>query len=292
MEMRHLRCLVAVAEERHFGRAAARLRLSQPPVSLAIKELEAELGLRLFERSSRRIELTPGGELVLRDARAVLARAESLRHHARGAALGHAGTLAVGFISLAACSFLPDLLRRFSLDYPGVRIALHESTTDQILRDLETGALDVGCIFASPQLPPALAYATTCLDPLVAALPEAHPLAARREVPLELLADERFLCFERHFGPTMFDAVVGACMRHGFSPRIFPARQMPTIVSLVAGGLGVALVPACVEVLQRRGVAYRPLRGPRATVETGVAWRADDDAPTVRAFLELLPRVE
>ncbi len=230
MEMRHLRCLIAVAEERHFGRAAARLRLSQPPVSLAIKELETELGLRLFERSSRQIVLTPGGEQVLRDARAVLARTESLRHHAQGAALGHAGTLAIGFISLAACSFLPEALRRFTQDFPGVRVTLHESTTDQIVHDLETGTLDVGCIFASPQLPPALAYRTTALDPLVAALPAGHALAALDEVPLGRLAGEQFLCFERHFGPTMFDAVVSACMRHGFSPRIFPARQMPTTV--------------------------------------------------------------
>ncbi|WP_295853989.1 LysR family transcriptional regulator [uncultured Xylophilus sp.] len=288
--MRHLRCLIAVAEERHFGRAAARLRLSQPPVSLAIKELETELGLRLFERSSRQIVLTPGGEQVLRDARAVLARTESLRHHAQGAALGHAGTLAIGFISLAACSFLPEALRRFTQEFPGVRVTLHESTTDQIVHDLETGTLDVGCIFASPQLPPALAYRTTALDPLVAALPAGHALAALDEVLLGRLAGEQFLCFERHFGPTMFDAVVSACMRHGFSPRIFPARQMPTIVSLVAGGLGVALVPACVQVLQREGVAYRPLRGPRTVVETGTAWRADDDAPTVREFVKLLPQ--
>ena len=293
MEMRHLRCFIAVAEELHFGRAAVRLRLSQPPVSLAIKELETELGLRLFERSSRQIALTPGGEQALRDARAVLARTESLRTHARDAASGQAGTLAIGFISLAACSFLPGALRQFTLDFPGVRVALHESTSDQILRDLEAGTLDVGCIFAWPQLPAMLAWRTTCLDPLVVALPESHPCARDATVALEDLAGEQFLCFERRFGPTMFDTVVSTCMRHGFSPRIFPARQMPTIVSLVAGGIGVALVPSCVRVLGREGVAYRPLRGgagPRAEIETGVAWRADDDAPTVRAFVDLLPR--
>ena len=294
MEMRHLRCFIAVAEELHFGRAAARLRLSQPPVSLAIKELETELGLRLFERSSRHIALTPGGEQALRDARAVLARTESLRAHARAAASGQAGSLAIGVISLAACSFLPDALRRFTQDFPGVRVALHESTTDQILRDLEAGTLDVGCIFASPELPAMLSYRGTCLDPLIAALPAAHRHARGRSVAVKDLADEQFLCFERHFGPTMFDTVVSVCMRHGFSPRIFPARQMPTIVSLVAGGIGVALLPSCVQVLGRAGVAYRPLRdagGPRAEIETGVAWRTDDDAPTVRAFVELLPRL-
>jgi DNA-binding transcriptional LysR family regulator len=290
MELRHLRCLVAVAEELHFGRAAKRLHLSQPPVSLAIKELETELGLRLFERTSRHIQLTPGGEEALRDARAVLARTESMRQHAGNAARSHAGSLSVGFISLAAYSFLPDVLRRFTTDFPEVRISLHESTTDQILGDLESGTLDVGCIFASPLLPATLTYRVTNRDPLIIALPQQHRLAHLARVPLERLADEQFLTFERHFGPMIFDTVVSTCMRHGFSPRIFSARQMHTIVSLVSGGIGVALVPACVEVLHREGVVYRPLRGDRTLVETGVAWRTEDDAPAVRAFIGYLPK--
>lgn len=291
MELRHLRCFVAVAEEMHFGRAARRLHLSQPPVSLAIKELETELGLRLFERTSRSIQLTPGGEEALRDARAVLARTESMRQHARNAARGHGGSLSIGFISLAAYSFLPDVLRRFTSDFPEMRISLHESTTDQMLGDLESGALDVGCIFASPLLPAALTYQATNRDPLIVALPANHRLAHLARVPLERLADEQFLTFERHFGPMMFDTVVSTCMRHGFSPRIFPARQMHTIVSLVSGGIGVALVPACVEVLHREGVVYRPLRGDRTPVETGVAWRTEDDSPPVREFIRYLPKM-
>ena len=291
MELRHLRCLIAVAEKLHFGRAAKRLNLSQPPVSLAIKELETELGLRLFERTSRRITLTRGGEEVLRDARAVLARTESLRQHAHGAARGHGGMLSIGFISLAAYSFLPDVLRRFTSDFPDVRLSLHESTTDQILGDLETGTLDVGCIFASPMLPATLTYQATNRDPLIVALPEKHPLAHLTRVPLERLAGEQFLTFERHFGPMMFDTVVSTCMRHGFSPRIFPARQMHTIVSLVSGGIGVALVPACVQVLHREGVVYRPLRGDRTPIETGAAWRTEDDSSIVREFIRYLPRI-
>lgn len=291
MELRHLRCFVAVAEEMHFGRAARRLHLSQPPVSLAIKELETELGLRLFERTSRSIQLTPGGEEALRDARAVLARTESMRQHARNAARGHGGALSIGFISLAAYSFLPDVLQRFTSDFPEVRISLHESTTDQMVGDLESGALDVGCIFASPLLPAALTYQSTSRDPLIIALPANHRLAHLARVPLERLANEQFLTFERHFGPMMFDTVVSTCMRHGFSPRIFPARQMHTIVSLVSGGIGVALVPACVEVLHREGVVYRPLRGDRTPVETGVAWRTEDDSPPVREFIRYLPKM-
>ena len=291
MELRHLRCLVAVAEELHFGRAASRLNLSQPPVSLAIKELETELGLRLFDRTSRSIQLTSGGVEALRDARAVLARIESMRQHARSAAHGHGGSLSIGFISVAAYSFLPGMLRRFTGDFPDVRISLHESTTDQVLGDLESGVLDVGCIFASPLLPSTLTYQATNRDPLIVVLPEHHRLAGLARIPLERLADEQFLTFERHFGPMMFDMVVSTCMRHGFSPRIFPARQMHTIVSLVSGGIGVALVPACVEVMHREGVVYRPLRGDRTLVETGVAWRSEDDSPAVLEMIRYLPKL-
>ncbi|HEX7690647.1 MAG TPA: LysR family transcriptional regulator [Burkholderiaceae bacterium] len=291
MEMRHLRCLVAVAEELHFGRAARRLNLSQPPVSLAIKELEAELGVTLFERNSRRIALTRQGEEALHDARAVLARAELLRRRAHESAQGRTGTLTLGFISLAPYSFLPGALRRFMADYPKVKVTLQESTTDRILAELEIGGLDLGFIFASPGMSATLAYRPLQREPLIVALPATHPLAKSARVPLERLAHERFLHFERHYGPMVFDAMVATCMRHGFSPDLFPARQMHTIVSLVAGGIGVALVPASVKAMPREGVAYRPIQGEHTLVETGAAWRGDgDDGSLAQAFLGTLPQ--
>lgn len=289
MDLRHLRCFVAVAEEMHFGRAAERLHLTQPPVSLAIKELEQELGLTLLERTSRRIALTQAGEDALRDARAVLAAADTLRRRARETSQGRMGTLAIGFISLPAYSFLPDTLRRFGEDYPQVRLSLQEGTTDQIVHDIESGRLDVGLVFRTPDLPASLESALVWTEPLVIALPQCHPLARGRRVALEKLAQERFLGFERHQGPLMFDAIVSTCMRHGFSPRLFAARQMHTIVSLVSGGIGVALVPACVQALQREGVVYRRLQGGRTAVETVAVWRRAEDSPLVRAFGAYLP---
>jgi len=290
MDMRHLRCFVAVAEELHFGRAAERLHLSQPPVSLALKELEQELGVTLLERTSRRIALTRAGEDALRDARAVLAAADLLKRRASEAAKGLMGSLSIGFISLPAYSFLPPVLRRFTEDYQRVKIALQEGTSDQILHDVESGALDVGLVFQTPDLAPALQARTVQKEPLVLALPESHPLAAARSVSLAKLANERFLGFERHQGTLMFDAIVATCMRHGFSPQFFPARQMHTIVSLVSGGIGVALVPASVQALHREGVIYRPMRGEKTMVESVAVWRKQDDAPLVRAFLALLPK--
>ncbi len=290
MDMRHLRCFVAVAEEMHFGRAAERLHLTQPPVSLAIKELEEELGVTLLERTSRRIVLTQAGEDALRDARAVLAAADTLRRRARETSQGLMGSLAIGFISLPAYSFLPDTLRRFGEDYPQVRLSLQEGTTDQIVHDIESGRLDVGLVFRTPDLPASLESALVWSEPLVIALPQRHPLTRGRRIALEKLAQERFLGFERHQGPLMFDAIVSTCMRHGFSPRLFAARQMHTIVSLVSGGMGVALVPSCVQAMQREGVAYRRLQGERTVVDTVAVWRRGDDSPLLACLRGYLPR--
>ena len=230
-------------------------------MSLAIKELEEELGVTLLERTSRRIVLTKAGEDALRDARAVLAAADTMRRRARETSQGLMGSMSIGFISLPAYSFLPETLRRFGEDYPQVRLSLQEGTTDQIAHDIESGRLDIGLVFRTPDLPASLDSVLVRSEPLVVALPESHPLARNRRIALEKLAQERFLGFERHQGPLMFDAIVSTCMRHGFSPRLFAARQMHTIVSLVSGGLGVALVPACVQALHREGVVYRPLLG-------------------------------
>ena len=289
MDLRHLRCFVAVAEELHFGRAAERLHLSQPPVSLAIKELEGELGVTLFERTSRRIALTRVGEEMLQDARAALASSEALKRRARDTAEGQVGALTVGFISLAAYAFLPPSLRRFTEDYPRVKVALQEGMTDRILEDLQEGRLDLGFGFLTPEQPEALARQTVLREPLVVALPAHHRLASRKSIDITELAEEHFLGFERYYGPLMFDAIVATCMRHGFSPRLFPARQMHTIVSLVAGGIGVALVPASVMALRREGVVYRPMLGEKTFVETCAFWRRDDRSPLLQAFMAYLP---
>ena len=291
MDMRHLRCFVAVAEELHFGRAAERLHLSQPPVSLAIKELEEELGVRLLERTSRRISITRAGEDALRDARAVLTAADTMRKRAREAAQGLMGSLSLGFISLPAYSFLPTTLRAFTEDYQRVRVSLQEGTTDQILHDVESGSLDVGLVFRTPDLPAALNSKLVQVEPLIIALPESHPMAGSSRIALEKLSQERFLGFERHQGPLMFDAIVATCMRHGFSPNLFPARQMHTIVSLVSGGIGVALVPGSVQALHREGVVYRSMKGEKTLVETVAVWRRTDDSPLVKALLACLPKV-
>lgn len=289
MDMRHLRCFIAVSEELHFGRAAERLHLTQPPVSLAIKELEEELGVVLLERTSRRISLTRVGEDALRDARAVLSAADTMRRRAHEAAQGLVGSLSIGFISTPAYSFLPSTLQSFTGDFGRVKLNLQEGVTDQILQDVESGSLDVGLVFHIPELPTSLNSKLVQVEPLVIALHESHPLAGENRISLEELSQERFIGFERQYGPLMFDAIVATCMRHGFSPKIFHARQMHTIVSLVSGGIGVALVPGSVQALHREGVVYRGMKGEKTIVETIAVWRRSDESPLVKAFLTHLP---
>lgn len=289
IDLRHLRVFVAVAEELHFGRAAERLHLSQPPVSTAIKELEDDLGLLLFKRTSRRIELTKGGETVLLDARAVLSRVDTLREDARNVSQGIVGTLILATTTLATFSFLPTSLRRFTADFPDVRVQVIESTSDQILAGVEKEIFDIGCMFTMPVVVKGLTYRPIGRDLLILALPSNHSAAKLDRVPLEILANERFLVFERQAGPLMFDSMVALCMRHGFSPKIFTARFTPTIISLVSAGMGVALVAECVRAMNREGVVYRPLVGASSMVEYGAVWRSEEASPVVRAFVRYLP---
>jgi DNA-binding transcriptional LysR family regulator len=283
VELRHLRYFLAVAEVLHFGRAAARLSISQPPLSRQIRDLERELDVTLFERSTRGVRLTPAGAALLPDARRLLREADALAAGARELARGDVGVLDLGFISASAYNALPRLLPGFRRARPGVRLVLSEATSDVQAAALAEGTLDAG-ILLPPVAHPALAYATLTREPLVAALPGSRRWPSR--LPLARLAGEPFVMFPRRVGPGLFDLVVGACERAGFAPRVEQeAVQMPTIVSLVAAGMGVALVPASLGHMRRTGVVYRPLTGAAPRVEVGLAWRETDRSPALAAFV-------
>jgi len=283
MELRHLRYFVAVGDELNFGRAALALHIAQPPLSRAIRALEAELGATLFDRGTRGVRLTGAGAALLPEARRLLRDAEAFRDGARQYAAGAAGTLSIGFVSTAAYNVLPRIVPAFRARRPGVRLALREATSDVQPAALASGELDVGFLIPGAR-DPALAYAPLHREPLVAALPARRRWPVR--VSLRSLAGEAFILFPREVAPELHDAIVALCRKAGFAPRIGQeAIQMQTIVSLVAGGMGVSLVPASLEHMRRDGVVYRPLaeRGPR--VEIGLAWRAADDSPLTRAFV-------
>jgi DNA-binding transcriptional LysR family regulator len=294
--LKRLHAFVTLAEELHFGRAAARLNLTQPPLTMAIKELELEMGAQLFERTKRSVQLTAAGAALLPEARALLAQAERLPQLARAAAAGGVGELNLAFVSIVDYSFLPALLRRYTRAYPGVRVRLREATTDVQLQDLATRRVDAGILLGPLADVPRrsigareLEYLRLTVEGLALALPEHHPQAgAAGPLSLAKLADEAYISIPRQVAPRLFDAITGACGAAGFSPRIVQeAIQMQTIVSLVSAGIGVALVPQSMMSLQRPGVRYRKLRGSQATLELGLAWRAGDASPVLRGFAQL-----
>lgn len=292
IELRQLRYFVAVAEEMHFGRAAMRLHMTQPPLSQTIQALEAALGTLLFFRTKRSVALTPAGTALLPEARRLLLQAETLPDLVRRAATGESGRLALAFVSTADYSVLPPFLREFRENYPQVHIDLREATTDIQLEDLAQGRIDAGLVI--PPLPDKatanLDYMPVLSEPLVLAAPTGlKAVRGKTAVALKTVSDLPLIVFPRRIAPAFHDAILACFHEAGLTPRIGQeAIQMQTIVGLVSAGMGIALVPQSVSNLKRPGVEYKPLAGKAPMVETGLAWRRDNTSPVLRAFLELL----
>jgi DNA-binding transcriptional LysR family regulator len=288
LELRHLRYFVTVAEELHFGRAASKLNISQPPLSMQIRALENELGVTLLNRNQRHVSLTLAGAALLAEARHILARVEQAVLTTKRAGRGEIGELAIGFISVADYNVLPLVLREFRRRFPLVHLTLRESTTDAQIRDLAAGRIDVGFVLP-PINEPLLESLPILHEPLIAALPEKHPLARKRgKLALEKLKDAPFILFPRPNAPGLYDDIVSCCKAAGFSPRVEQeAIQMQTIVSLVSAELGVALIPASLTNLQRTGVTYKSLQGGSPLTEIHLAWRRGDDLPALRVFVDV-----
>ncbi|MGI8714046.1 MAG: LysR substrate-binding domain-containing protein [Solirubrobacteraceae bacterium] len=285
MELRQLRYFVAVAEELHFRRAAARLHISQPPLSQQIAALEGELGCRLLARTRRRVELTPAGEAFLRDARAMLAELDVATATARAIAAGQAGLLQVTFVGSALLSIVPETVQSFRRARPDVQVELRERSTVEQLRALTTGSVDVGLVRAPIEEDPSLRIELVLRERTIAAIPEGHPLARLRRVPLRRLAAEPLVLFPRTQAPGFHDLITGRLAATGTSPNIVQyAPEMTTIIGLVAAGIGVSPVPDSVSHLALPGVTYRPLTG-APDAELVAVTRAPDASPLARAFV-------
>jgi DNA-binding transcriptional LysR family regulator len=285
MELRHLRYFIAVAEELHFGRAAARLHIAQPPLSQQIRHLEEELGVPLFTRTKRRVQLTEAGQVFLAEARQTLAQAEQAVRAAQRAHRGEIGRLAVGFVSSATAEVLPAILRMFRARFPEVELTLHELVTSQQVHALRQGRLQMGFL-RPPVHDDALALETVLREPLVVLLPNTHDLASRRQIPLSALAHESFILPPHTPGFGLRDHVQQVCQAVGFSPRVSQeALQFQAIIGLVAAGLGISVVPASVRLLRQQGVVYRALQDQTPLREMAIAWRRDDTSSVLQAFL-------
>jgi DNA-binding transcriptional LysR family regulator len=284
MELRQLRYFVAVAEELHFRRAAARLHMSQPPLSHQIRLLEEELGCELLSRTRRRVELTPAGDAFLRDARAVLADLDRAARSARRIQEGQTGLLRVSFAGSALLSLVPRVVQRLGVLHPEIDIELRERSTSDQVRALAAGITDLG-LAPLPVSDPGLDVEILAREPTVAAVPAAHPLARSRRLTLRRLAEHPFVLFPREQAPGYHDLLMTAITSAGTPPRVIQqAAETQTIMGLVAAGTGVSLVPASVQQLALDGVVYRRVVDAPDTELAALSRRGERTA-LIEAFL-------
>ena len=272
MELRQLRQFVAVAEALNFRRAAERLHMAQPPLSVAIRKLEDELGAPLFTRLARGVALTPAGDAALAAARHCLAGADAVRTAAHAAAAGESGLLRVGFVGSATYSLMPRLLPAFRARYPAVELVLRESTNLELLALVDQDQLDIGLVRYPTASASALRFEIVERDVFCAVLPSRHPLAKKRRLTLAALAQEPFIDYASTKVPGLHAMVMLAFQQAGLAPRVAQeATQVQTVISLVQSGLGMALVPSVSARLAARGVVFRPVDGLPASAGIAIA---------------------
>lgn len=290
MDLRRIRHFVVLAETLNFRRAAERLHMAQPPLTVSIQKLEAKLGTKLFLRSPTGVRLTPSGEAVLVEARRLLFHADQFQQIAQSASEGTGGTLHVGFVGSTTFGMLQRLVPSFRKEYPDVQLVLREATSARILAMVEDDTLDVGLVRT-----PLLRGTTTTVLPLeydhfIAALPPDNRLANKESLSLADLADESFVMYTNDEAAGLRSAAMHTCQRAGFVPRITQeAVQIQTLLSLVESGLGVALVPSVMQRFINNKIAYRTLVDCQANGELGLAliYHPEMESPAARRFRAL-----
>ena len=288
MELRHLRYFVTLAKELHFGRAASALHISQPPLSIQIRDLEKEIGVKLFNRTKRSVSLTQAGSSFLEAATDILQRVTLAKTSARQAARGEIGNIVVGFISVADYNLLPRVIRQFQKNYPLVTLDLREATSDTQLEDLANGVIDVGFL-----LPPIkdqnIESMRITSERLIAVLPTNHIHAkVPGAISISQLSDSPFIMTPKKNAPGLHDGILRFCDAFGFQPKISQeAIQMQTIVSLVSAEMGVSLIPESIKNLRRPGVVYKTLKEKSPLVEIHMAWRNDNPLLPLQKFIDV-----
>ena len=289
MELRHLRYFTAVVQWKGYREASRRLHIAHPAISQTVADLEEELGLKLFRRTKRFVQLTPEGEVFYPEAVRTLAQVELAVDTARRAAKGEIGKLSIGFLGSATSAFLPELVRRFKAIYPGVKLTLQELTPVQQDAAFDKGLIDLGFTrtLTSEQ---SRTFSSRVLygDPMMAVLPGSNRVTTKR-VHIADLAKESFVLFHREGSPVLFDTITGMCNKAGFCPRVEnEPNMMQTVLSLVEAEQGVAIVPACVRNLRSDGVRFYRLQPDEVRVELVAAWKKENPSVVLRAFLELI----
>jgi DNA-binding transcriptional LysR family regulator len=292
MELRHLRYFLAVAEELHFTRAAARLHIGQPPLSQQIQALEAELGVALFVRTKRSVQLTEAGQHLLVRAREILGASTNVARELQQIARGGSGELRIGFTSTGLLvEEIRHLLRTYHEHFPGVTLRLHEMYTHTQFAALERGDLDIGFVrFNEHFAPPGLSLQILRRDRLCLVVPLDHPLAGRRSAAIVECRNEAFIGYPGRSGASLVDYLNRLCARAGFVPNIAQeAHEALTQIGLVATGMGIAVLVAPMNKLSLGDVCFIPLEDEGAYMDMGLVWRSKDPSPRVQGFLAALP---
>ncbi|WP_324028411.1 LysR family transcriptional regulator [Pantoea sp. JZ2] len=293
IELRHLRYFIAVAEELHFGRAAQRLHISQPPLSQQIMHLEAETGAQLFNRTNRSVQLTPAGQQFLQDARTILLQVEQATQRAARLHRGEEGELRIGFTSSAAfIGVVSDALYLFRQRWPDVHVQMQEINTRQQLTPLHEGKLDLGVMRNTP-LPADLHHQLLLQEPLCAVVHKAHPLASAGKISLQALASEPFVFFDPQVGTALYSEILDLLQRYQIKPYITQeVGEAMTILGLVATGLGVSILPASFSHARLTNVVWLPLDEPDALSEMWLVWSAQREMSAQMAHMMALLRRE
>ena len=289
MELRHLRYFTAVVQWKGYREASRRMHVAQPAISRTVADLEDELGLKLFSRAKRAAQLTPEGEIFYAEAVQTLARVDSAVQTAKRAAKGEIGKLSIGFLGSATSSFLPELVRAFKAQFPGVRLTLQELTPLQQEAAFDKGLIDIGFTRTlTPEQSKIFSSRILYCDPMMAVLPAAREIKTKC-VRISDLAKESFVLFHREGAPPLFDTITRMCNKAGFSPRVeCQANMMQTVLTIVEAEQGVSIVPACVRNLRSDGVRFYRLQPDDVRVELVAAWKKDTPSVTLRAFLDLI----
>ena len=290
-ELRHLRYFIAVAEELHFGRAAEKLHMAQPPLSQQIRQLESLLGCELFVRTSRAVRLTEAGSALLERSRRLIARMQDDMEFVRRVGRGEKGKLRVGFVGSAMLTKLPETLHEYRRIFPEVELQLKELFTAAILDGLQQYSIDIG-IVRDGDLTPSLESKTILEERLIAILPQRHALAKQARVKVVQLRDEPFVFYPQSAGRTAWERTMRVCEEHGFSPRVVQeAPHWVTIVSLVGAGLGVSIAPDCIRKITTGNVVSRPLADSAVSSLLELVHRPGESSAVVHEFARLTSRL-
>lgn len=287
--IRHMWLFLAVAEEKHFGRAAMRLGMTQPPLTQQIKVLEHSLKVQLFDRSKRNVQLTPVGLAILPAVKKFAEQVERLELAINEAVAGQTGMLTVGAISTAMLNLLPVYIKKMRILMPDIIISVKEIDSAEAIPAILSGEIDLAFARLTGDLGPGINSMPVSSDKLVVVLPQNHLLAGRQQISLKSLINEEWVMFSRHLSPVYFDSITAACRDQGFSPRILhEVRSVASQIAFVSCEQGIALVPESLERLSPVNVVTIPLESSPQVITTAVAWTSESSNPLVEKFIEII----